>query len=153
VHDAGFMDRGECGGGTGGQGVQAGPGQRPASGHVLVEGGTWYKSGGKPRSGRIGVGIDHRNEAGARNTLGQLDLPPEPSTELVVGGLRRMHDLDGHPLPGGTERGIHGAHAAGPESAHDAMGADTTRITLLHRLNTAGHGCFPLVINGTHTPK
>ncbi|MFG3552176.1 hypothetical protein [Streptomyces sp. NPDC047725] len=27
------------------------------------------------------------------------------------------------------------------------------RITLLHRLNTAGQRCFPLVINGTHTPR
>jgi hypothetical protein len=74
-------------------------------------------------------------------------------TELVVGGLRHMHNLDRHPLSAGTERGIHGAHAAGPDPAHDAIGTDTRRITLLHRLNTAGHEYFLLVINGTHTPK
>ncbi|GED90686.1 hypothetical protein TNCT6_77710 [Streptomyces sp. 6-11-2] len=93
--------------------------------------------------GSVDVGIADRDQARARHPPGELYLPPEAGAEFLVCGLRRMHDLDGHPLSGSIECGVHRAHAADPELPHHAVGAYVQRIALLHRLNTAGHHSSP----------
>jgi hypothetical protein len=104
-----------------------------------VQGGTGNEGGSKPGSVSFGVGVADRYQARPRDPLGELHFPPEASTELVVGSLRRMDDLDGHALSRGIERGVHRAHTAGSKASYDAMGTYAARVGLLHRLNTAGH--------------
>lgn len=143
VDDALGVHGSECGCGASSQRIQTPTGQGAVSRHVPVEGEAGYVGRDEPRRRGLGVGVADRNQAWPGDALGELHFPPEASTELIVCGLCRMHDLDGDALACGRDSGVHRAHAAGSKPPHDTVGTHPTWIAGLHRLNTVGHDSSP----------